>query len=265
MASFVEVSKLSDRFSQALQFAFQAHQFQIRKKGEVPYVSHLMAVAGLVLEAGGSEDEAIAALLHDAVEDAKISLDSIAEKFGYEISYIVGNLTERKETPKAERKSEYVWYVNESDASVKLVSAADKLHNLRSYASDGRELWSDDKAEFYAQLMPIYEGCDRVPPHWIAEMKQMLANLSDEIVCISKTEYESLKYWADQGHDWDREFGSSSEDPGDHPFKPGTILNNADGSQLIVNEDGTMSDYRLCQCGSGIQWTDCPESSQYCG
>lgn len=178
MASFTDTPRISGRFVDALQFAFEKHLYQVRKQGEVPYISHLMAVSGLVLEAGGSEDEAIAALLHDAVEDAQVPLDTLHQKFGCEVQYFVGNLTERKECLKDERKAEYARAVYESPDSVKLISCADKLHSLRSYATDGRSLWSSKTAEFYGLLMPIYEACDRIPRHWIEEMHRLLAELN---------------------------------------------------------------------------------------
>lgn len=229
MANFQSSPCYSARFVAALQYAADIHSKQIRKQGNVPYVSHLLQVCGLVLEAGGSEDEAIAALLHDAVEDAGVSLEDLP--FGYEVAHIVGNLTERKETPKEQRKAEYVWFVSESVDSVKLVSCADKLHNLRSYATDGKHLWKADTAEFYRCLLPIYEGCDRIPRHWIAEMQQLLAGMQEEMKIISKSKYESLQYWASR-HDWDREFP-------DHN--------------------------RSCNCGSGESWINCSANSQYCG
>lgn len=213
MANFTEFPRLSIRFSSALQFAFEAHRLQIRKQGEVPYISHLLQVSGLVLEAGGNEDEAIAALLHDAVEDAGISIDEISQRFGYDIAYMVGNLTERKETPKDQRKSQYVWFVDESDASVKVISCADKLHNLRSYATDGRHLWKSDTAEFYSQLMPIYEGCNRIPRHWIEEMKLHLAGLEamSDMVLIPRCDLERLQDLASKGSEWEREFGGQED------------------------------------------------------
>lgn len=177
MASFTENPRLGSRYAEALSFAFEVHHKQIRKQGEVPYISHLMSVSALVLEAGGDEDEAIAALLHDAVEDAGVSIDKIGDRFGSTVTYIVANLSERKETPKEKRKSEYIRFVHLGDDSVKLVSCADKLHNLRSYATDGRSLWKSDTAEFYAQLMPIYDGCPRIPQHWKKEMRRLLDEL----------------------------------------------------------------------------------------
>lgn len=82
MAKFTDKSILSDRFDCALIFASQAHRMQIRRGTEAPYISHLLQVCGLVLESGGNEDEAVSALLHDAVEDVDISLKLITDQFG---------------------------------------------------------------------------------------------------------------------------------------------------------------------------------------
>ena len=129
---------LSDKFVQAVSFANKAHKGQVRKGTNIPYISHLMAVASLVLEGGGSEDETIAALLHDAVEDGggEPVLDEIKKRFGQNIASIVDGCTETYENPKPPwkgRKESYIAHIKEANPSVKLVSCADKLHILRSF------------------------------------------------------------------------------------------------------------------------------------
>ena len=136
---------LSSRFEKALVYAARAHACHARKGGNIPYVSHLLAVTAIALEHGANEEEAIAALLHDAVEDAggKARLDDIELKFGKPVAAIVVGCTDTDKIPKppwAERKKAYVARMRRAPLSVKLISAADKLHNCRSLLSDYRSL-----------------------------------------------------------------------------------------------------------------------------
>src|SRR3954452_23599343 len=137
---------LGTRFDDALHFAFERHRFHVRKGSRVPYLSHLMSVSALVLEHGGSEDQAIAGLLHDAVEDARKGqgrevLEDIGKRFGDSVGEMVAacsdslNDDERGKAPWRERKQEYVAALG--DPSKKpddalLVAAADKTHNALS-------------------------------------------------------------------------------------------------------------------------------------
>src|SRR5262249_45064046 len=110
----------------------------------IPYISHLMAVAALALEYGGREDEAIAALLHDAVEDqgGAETREEILRVFGPRITAIVDGCTDTAEWPKPpgrDRKQAYIKHLRAAPRSVRLVSACDKLHNARSLAKDYRE------------------------------------------------------------------------------------------------------------------------------
>ena len=131
---------MTERFSAALAYANELHRDQRRKGSGVPYVSHLLSVAALVIEAGGSEDECIAALLHDAVEDqgGAATADEIRRRFGSEVARIVEACTEDKSAGLTwiERKRSTVGKVAEMDASVRLVLTADKLHNVRSVISE---------------------------------------------------------------------------------------------------------------------------------
>jgi (p)ppGpp synthase/HD superfamily hydrolase len=111
----------------------------------VPYVSHLLGVAGLVLEAGGDEDLAIAALLHDVAEDCGgvPMLNQVRRRFGKRVAHIVEGCSDAFTTPKPpwrERKEPYIRHLRTADADTRLVSAADKLHNARSIVADYREL-----------------------------------------------------------------------------------------------------------------------------
>ena len=143
-------ARLTCRFEHALLFAARRHREQRRSGSGIPYVSHLLSVAALVIEHGGDEDEAIAALLHDAIEDqgGKAARDEIERWFGKCVAGIVEGCTDSDTIPKPpwkERKRAYIAGIGEKPASVLLVCAADKLHNARSILSDyrtvGEELW----------------------------------------------------------------------------------------------------------------------------
>jgi (p)ppGpp synthase/HD superfamily hydrolase len=136
---------LSPQFSHALVWAADLHRHQVRKGPKaIPYVGHLLAVASIVIEFGGTEDEAIAALLHDAVEDqggAPI-LAAIRARFGDHVAAIVDGCTDTDQQPKPPwqaRKESYIAHLAEAPPSVLLVAAADKLANARSILADLRE------------------------------------------------------------------------------------------------------------------------------
>ena len=165
-------AKSTTKFEQALIYATQLHANQTRKVDKIPYISHLMSVSALILEAGGSEDEAIAGLLHDAVEDqgGKATREEIRQKFGETVVEIVDGCTETDITPKPpwkQRKIDYIDNIRNGSDSVKLVSLADKLHNARSlligYRNKGDKLWDyfsgskEDKLWFYRELLKVYQ------------------------------------------------------------------------------------------------------------
>lgn len=141
---------LGPRFQQAFELAFRLHREQKRKGKPEPYIGHLMAVAALVLEAEGDEDMAIAALLHDAVEDqgGQPTLAVIRREFGDRVAGIVAGCTDADTIPKPPwraRKEQYTAHVRHASPEIRLVSAADKLHNARTILSDyrasGESLW----------------------------------------------------------------------------------------------------------------------------
>jgi GTP pyrophosphokinase len=143
--------RLTERFEQALVFATHLHADQRRKGSGVPYVSHLLAVCALTIDYGGDEDEAIAALLHDAIEDqgGARARGQIFRRFGPRVTEIVEGCTDTDQSPKPPwraRKEAYIRHVAEATESVRLVSACDKMHNARSLVMDyricGEELWS---------------------------------------------------------------------------------------------------------------------------
>jgi (p)ppGpp synthase/HD superfamily hydrolase len=136
---------LGRRFEQALLFATRKHAGQHRKGTAVPYVAHLLSVASLVLEAGGDEDLAMAALLHDVVEDCGGApmLKEIRRRFGKRVAHVVDGCTDTDLDPKPpwrQRKEDYIAHLRTADADTRLVSAADKLHNVRSIVAAYREI-----------------------------------------------------------------------------------------------------------------------------
>ena len=163
---------LSKKFEDALVYAAQLHARQFRKESGVPYVSHLLAVAAIVLENGGDEDEVIAALLHDAVEDqgGVEILEVIRNQFGDRVAEIVDGCTDAYTDPKPPWKGRKVAYLkhleNEASESVRLVSSADKLHNARSILRDlrngGDSIWKqfnggkEGTLWYYRELVRIF-------------------------------------------------------------------------------------------------------------
>jgi len=142
---------LTNRFEEALIYAARLHARQVRKGSGVPYVSHLLGVCALVLEFGGDEDQAIAGLLHDAIEDqgGKETREEIRQRFGERVTAIVDGCTDADTLPKPPwkpRKEAYIEHLKKASAAVRLVSAADKLHNVRTITADyrrmGEHLWS---------------------------------------------------------------------------------------------------------------------------
>ncbi|MEP7040087.1 MAG: HD domain-containing protein [Chloroflexota bacterium] len=162
---------LTDRFDRAVLYAVQLHRLQTRKATQIPYVTHLFAVCSLVLEDGGTEDEAIAALLHDGPEDqgGEPVLAEVRAQFGNDVASIVAGLSDAMPTageekaPWRERKEAYLAHLQGAPASVLKVSLADKLHNARSILTDlradGEAVWDRfnagraDQAWYYGELL----------------------------------------------------------------------------------------------------------------
>jgi (p)ppGpp synthase/HD superfamily hydrolase len=137
--------KLGPRFLRAFEFAAEKHAGQTRKASTIPYIAHLMGVASLALEFGGDEDLAIAALLHDVVEDCGGApmLKEVRRRFGKRVAKVVDGCTDADTLPKPpwqERKERYIRHLKDADAETRLVSAADKLNNVRSILADYREV-----------------------------------------------------------------------------------------------------------------------------
>jgi hypothetical protein len=135
---------MSERLDDALLFAHELHRRQTRKGKDVPYISHLLGVASIVLEEGGSETQAIAALLHDAAEDqgGRSTLEAIRSRFGADVARIVEACTDTFEDPKPEwraRKEKYIEQLRHEPPDALLVSIADKVHNAGTLVQDLRE------------------------------------------------------------------------------------------------------------------------------
>jgi (p)ppGpp synthase/HD superfamily hydrolase len=163
---------LRSRFEEALLLASRLHANQKRKDKDLPYISHLLAVTALVLEDGGDEDEAIAALLHDAVEDqgGLRTLAEIRRRFGERVAVIVEGCSDSTISPKPpwqERKQAYLEHLRTASADIRRVSLADKLHNARTILADlqmdGEAVWSrfnGGKAGslwYYRSLLEIFQ------------------------------------------------------------------------------------------------------------
>ena len=166
------MTRLGPDFDRAFQYAHDLHRDQQRKETTIPYLSHLMSAASLVLEAGGDEEQAIAALLHDAAEDqgGQSTLDEIRVRFGDRVANIVDACTDTVEEPKPEwreRKEQYLAHLQTADQDALLVSCADKLHNARSILSDyrthGDALWQrftapvDGQLWYYRSLTDVFQ------------------------------------------------------------------------------------------------------------
>jgi (p)ppGpp synthase/HD superfamily hydrolase len=143
--------RLSPQFEKALIYATRIHGGKLRKKTRIPYIGHILGVTAIALEYGANETEAIAALLHDAVEDCGGAkrLRDIERKFGKKVARIVEGCTDTFQTPKPpwrERKENYIAHLKRASAPTRLVSAADKLHNARAILHNLRQqednLWS---------------------------------------------------------------------------------------------------------------------------
>jgi (p)ppGpp synthase/HD superfamily hydrolase len=163
--------KLTSRFDDAFKYAHEVHATQLRKGSGSPYISHLMGVTSIVLDDGGGEDEAIAALLHDAAEDhgGRPQLEQIRARFGDAVAKIVEDCTDSWSEPKEpwiERKQAYIQHARHLTGPSLRVSAADKVHNayaiLRDLRNIGERVFErfhatpDDVVAYYESLVRAY-------------------------------------------------------------------------------------------------------------
>jgi (p)ppGpp synthase/HD superfamily hydrolase len=187
---------LTDRFQRAFTLASEVHATQVRKGSGVPYLAHLMSVAALVLEHGGTEDAAVAGLLHDAVEDCADGTAMqarIRREFDGHVAGVVMGCSDavavpgRAKPPWRERKQAYIdRLAAEQDPDVLLVSACDKLHNTRTILADlriiGPALWDyfnekDPAVQlwYYQSLADCYTG--RVPAELARELNRVIGQI----------------------------------------------------------------------------------------
>lgn len=194
-------------FARALAFATELHAKQKRKQTDIPYISHLISVAGIVLENGGSRDQAIAALLHDSIEDQaedypggiEALRQHISSAFGNKVLGIVEGCTDSVTNPKPAwraRKEKYIERLKTASPEVRLVSCADKLHNARAILADlrvmGPSLWDrftggPDSVWYYRALadeftsrgpLPLAEELERV----VSDIERLAAGLGSTLV-----------------------------------------------------------------------------------
>jgi (p)ppGpp synthase/HD superfamily hydrolase len=183
--------RLTRKFVDAMGYAAEKHGTQTRKATDIPYLGHLLSVAGYVIEAGGTETEAIAALLHDAAEDqgGEETLAEIREKFGDDVEKIVRECSDTVVTPKPpwrKRKERYIRHLRKASDSALLVSLADKLHNahaiLRDFRAHGDELWQrfstndpQDHLWYYHSLLEVYRK--RIRNWMVDELSEVIDEL----------------------------------------------------------------------------------------
>lgn len=156
-----------NKYFEAFDIASRAHRRQFRKVNGTPYISHPMAVAFILEKMGKSEDLVIAGVLHDVLEDTDISEDELTELFGSNVIRLVRYVTEDKTIGTwKERKQSYIDRIRSSDLDVKVLSMADKVHNLHSMNSDksviGNDLWlrfsapKNDQKWYYETLLQVF-------------------------------------------------------------------------------------------------------------
>ena len=196
---------LTNRYEEALVYGHQVHKKQKRKGTQIPYISHLIGVSSLVLEANGSEDEAIGALLHDSIEDCPEDYpggvsqlrEEIRSKFGESVLAIVEHCTDADQTPKPpwrERKQAYINAIATKPDDALLVSCADKLHNSRAILLDyrmlGESLWERFNAGreslwYYRALVAAFKVTGRIPESLVSELDRTVK----EIHALASEEY----------------------------------------------------------------------------
>ena len=188
-------SLLTDRFKEAFLYCLQLHGDDTRKGKPVPYIAHLMSVCALVLEHGGSEDEAIAALLHDALEDHPdtASRPDIRARFGVDVLHFVESCTDTpsdyqggEKPPWRSRKQRLLDHIAKASPGLLRIALADKLHNARSLLADYRQqedtLWERfnagkaDQLWFYQSLVRTFRDAGATG-YLIEELERVVTEL----------------------------------------------------------------------------------------
>jgi (p)ppGpp synthase/HD superfamily hydrolase len=206
------VTKPGPRFVNAVEWVTELHGMQTRKGGDVPYLAHLLDVSALVLENGGTEAEAIAALLHDAIEDAHVTPKKIRRRFGRKVARIVegctetldGRLPTKKHAPPRDastwraRKEESLAHLRDPDTPTPVlrVKAADALANARSIVADlrrnGPEVWRRFHAGAVDQLW-YYRSVT------LTLGERLPGRLTDELRATVREMEQVARWWFDVG------------------------------------------------------------------
>ena len=189
----------TERFDAAMLFAHKVHQGQRRKGTGIPYIAHVLGVAAIAMEYGATEDEAIGALLHDAAEDGggEATLAEIRASFGDAVADIVlgcsDSLVEDPEDklPWRERKENYLAHLQNATDSVLLVSAADKLHNVRSITRDfrehGEEIWNRFQGRRDGTLWYYETVADTLLRRYRSQLTRDLQDAVDELLRLTSS------------------------------------------------------------------------------
>jgi GTP pyrophosphokinase len=234
---------LTPDFTKAVEYACAHHATDVRKGTSIPYVAHLLAVCALVLEHGGDETAAVAALLHDVVEDGggERALAEIGERFGDDVAALVKGCSDTTAAVKEDwglRKERYLEHLEAAPTEVLLVSAADKLHNARSILADlrvhGDELWTrfnrgaKDQLWYYGSLRDAF--CGRLPGPLADELDRTVRDVNRLVDPDDRIEWlgERLELWSMVD-------GSQSGGMVDWPGRPLTITKESEG--LVVHAD----------------------------
>lgn len=188
----------TERFDRALVLAHELHRKQLRKGTRIPYVVHLMSVAALVAENGGTETQVVAALLHDAVEDqgGEPTAQRIKREFGPNVYRIVMGCTDSvtqnpaEKLPWEERKKAYLAHLESAPPEMRLVSAADKVHNARSINADlrahGQDVWDKFKGGREGTLWYYKSLVKTLREGWDHPIVELLDREVREMVKLSK-------------------------------------------------------------------------------
>lgn len=195
-------TQLTERYADAVAYAATAHAAQRRKGTDIPYVAHLLAVSGSVLEAGGDEDQAIAGLLHDVVEDqgGLPRADDVRSRFGDRVADIVlgcsDSTVEDREhkLPYTDRKAAHIAHLREANDDVLLVTAADKLHNARAIHTDllihGPDMLKrfngepDQILTYYRSILDVLESCG-IAPVLVVPLRQVVDQIQELMPDVS--------------------------------------------------------------------------------
>lgn len=197
------VSRITERFRQALDYAATRHATQTRKASDVPYLAHLLGVCSLVMDHTTDEDVWIAALLHDAVEDqgGEATAREIEALFGPRVGSLVRACTEilapedQPKIPWLQRKQQYLKDIALKDADALLIVAADKLHNARAVLSDWIRCGDDSYCKFttgklgtqwyYQQVIAELENNPKSPKGLVNELKDTVERFAPETIEVT--------------------------------------------------------------------------------